>query len=260
MPPRRSAAVDFDPDLSTQPAIALSLEFTSYEREVPRHQHRKGQLILALHGAVTCTAANGMWIVPPHCGVWVPGGVAHSNRATGNARLAFLFIEPGAASLPDHCCTLAISAVVRELILRLAGMSSDYASDSHTARLVRVLLDELCLMPEERLNLPISDHPKVRLIAQALTVDPSDRSTLAAWADRVALSERTLARLMVQETGLTFGRWRQQLHLITALRELANGATVQKVSETLGYESVTAFIQMFKKALGETPARYFSRG
>jgi hypothetical protein len=42
---------------------------------------------------------------------------------------------------------------------------------------------------------------------------------------------------MVEETGLTFGQWPRQLHLIIALRELASGATVQRVSGDLGYES-----------------------
>lgn len=260
MKPRRAATEDFDPDTSDRPAVALRLDFRNYGVEVPRHTHRKGQLILALHGAVTCTAANGIWIVPPHCGVWVPGGVAHSNRATANARLSFLFVEPGAGALPQHCCTLSISPMVREMIGRLADEPFDYALDSHTGRLVRVLLDELALMRQERLNLPVSDHPKIRRIAAALSANPADRSTLAEWAVRVALSERSLTRLMIQETGLTFGRWRQQLQLIIALRELAAGANVQQVSDMLGYESVTAFILMFKKALGQTPARYVASG
>jgi len=75
----------------------------------------------------------------------------------------------------------------------------------------------------------------------------------------VAMSERSLARLLSRETGLTFGRWRQQLHLIVALRELASGQTVQNVAFELGYESVNAFITMFKKALGSTPAQYFKK-
>ena len=41
------------------------------------------------------------------------------------------------------------------------------------------------------------------------------------------------------------------------LRELAAGATVQRVAGDLGYESTTAFIVMFRKALGTTPSRYF---
>lgn len=254
----RIATEDVDPDASTQPAFALSLHFAGYDAEVPTHRHRKGQLILALHGAVTCEADNGIWIVPPNCGVWVPGGVAHSNRATTNAQLAFLFVEPDAATMPKHCCTLSISPLIREMISRLADAPTDYEPDSHMGRFVRVLLDELTLMREEELNLPISNHPKIQTIASFLTQNPADRTTLAQWAQRLALSERSLSRLMVRETGLTFGRWRQQLQIVVALRDLAGGAAVQKVSDTLGYESVTAFIIMFKKALGQTPARYFS--
>ncbi|HHS3081814.1 TPA: helix-turn-helix domain-containing protein, partial [Klebsiella michiganensis] len=66
------------------------------------------------------------------------------------------------------------------------------------------------------------------------------------------------ARLMLRETGLTFGRWRQQLHLIIALRELASGVSVQNVAANLGYESVNAFITMFRKTMGSTPAHYFA--
>ena len=235
----------------------MHLEFSDYEAEVPRHQHRQGQLVLALHGAVTCTAANGLWIVPPDCGIWVPGGVPHSNQVTSNARLSYLFVEPGAAALPRECCTLSVSPMLREIILRLVDSPGDYAPDDHVGRLVRVLLDELVLMPKEGLELPVSSHPKITVIAAALTAEPSDRRTLGEWATHVAMSERSFKRLMVQETGLTFGRWRRQLHLIIALRELASGATVQRVSSDLGYESPTAFIVMFKKALGTTPTRYF---
>ena len=77
-------------------------------------------------------------------------------------------------------------------------------------------------------------------------------------ATRLATSERTLARLVESTTGLSFGRWRQQLHLIIALRELASGVPVQNVAATLGYESVNAFITMFRKAMGSTPAHYFA--
>lgn len=67
-----------------------------------------------------------------------------------------------------------------------------------------------------------------------------------------------MARLLKRETGLTFGRWRQQFHLIIALQQLAAGRPVQQVAGNLGYDSVTAFITMFKKALGRPPAQYFA--
>ncbi len=199
---------------------------------------------------MTCEVANALWIVPPQCGVWIPGGMPHSNRATANARLCYLFVEPGIVDLPAQCVTLAISPMLREMILHLADAPLDYPHGSHTDRLARVLLDELVQMPAEHLSLPVSHHPKVRALAAALSADPADRSTISQWAVRLALGERTLTRLIERETGLSFGRWRQQLHLLIAIRELAAGAPVQRVSETLGYESVTAFITMFRKALG----------
>lgn len=255
---RPGCSASCGPDRLAGPAAAFHVDFSDYEAEVSQHRHRHGQLIVALHGAVTCTAANGLWIVPPDCGIWIPGGVPHSNQVTVNARLSYLFVEPGAAALPPGCCTLSISPMLREMILRLADEPGSDLAEGHTGRLVRVLLDELVMMPRRGLELPVSSHPKVAVIAAALTAEPGDRRTVGQWAAHVGVSESSLKRLMVVETGLNFGQWRRQLHLVVALRELAGGATVQKVSGYLGYESATAFIVMFKKALGTTPARYLT--
>ena len=99
----------YDPDSTASPAVARHLDFMDYTAEVPVHTHRKGQLIIARYGAVSCYAENDIWIVPPDCAVWIPGGIPHSAKATWNAHLNYLFIEPGAAALPERCCTLAIS-------------------------------------------------------------------------------------------------------------------------------------------------------
>lgn len=229
----QSAIFIDDPDLTDRPAVARQLTFSDYEREVPIHSHRKGQLIMALHGAVTCTADNSIWIVPPNCGVWIPGGISHTARATSNAKLSYLFVEPGTANLPAECCALSISPMIREMIGWLTHERMDYPLDSHAARIARVTLDELSNMPREHFNLPVSNNQKIRRIAETLTRNPADRRTLGEWASHVAMSERSFARLMIAETGLSFGRWRQQLHLVIALRELASGASVQKVASKL---------------------------
>lgn len=43
-----------------------------------------------------------------------------------------------------------------------------------------------------------------------------------------------------------------------ALAQLAKGNSVQNVAGDLGYDSVNAFITMFKKAIGQSPTKYFS--
>jgi hypothetical protein len=43
----RVAPPDFDPDETDRLAVALRLDVQQYEAEIPVHQHRKGQLIVA---------------------------------------------------------------------------------------------------------------------------------------------------------------------------------------------------------------------
>ncbi|WP_407713732.1 AraC family transcriptional regulator [Comamonas testosteroni] len=222
------------------------------------HQHQEGQLIVALKGAVTCEVPEAMWVVPPLCGVWVPSETPHSIRATANAEMCHLFVEPSASKLPSRCCTLALSALVRELILDIASRDSKYETNSSTGRKSDLLLEELATMPIEQLYLPTSQEPRIQTMARKLIDDPADRRTLDDWGKYLAMSERSLARLVLKETGLTFGRWRQQLHLIVAMRQLASGSSVQQTANDLGYDSVNAFIAMFKKVVGKPPARYFA--
>jgi hypothetical protein len=49
------------------------------------------------------------------------------------------------------------------------------------------------------------------------------------------------------------------LRLIGALQQLSTGALVQYVAGNLVYESVTAFITMLKKALGQSPTHHSHR-
>jgi len=246
----------FDPDSSPAAALAFRVRVVQTNQEIPFHYHRKGQLILALHGGVTTEVQQAMWMVPTHYAVWIPSNMPHSNRVTANARLSFLFIEPGSVEMPDQCCTLKISPLVRELILHLASIPYDKINEPTVQRLTQVLFDELPKQPVEQLELPISGNIKIRQMVDMMARDLQDKRPLSSWAETFAMSERNLARLIVKETGLNFRRWRQQLQLIIALRLLVGGQNVQQVAESLGYDSTTAFITMFKKALGTTPGRY----
>ncbi len=225
----------YEPDRHHEAAVAFCIHAGTDELTSPVHQHRKGQLILALHGAITCTVENALWMVPPQYAVWIPGGVEHSNQVTANAELCFLFIEPSAVTMP-----------------------TTQRAEPMTRRLIQVLFDELPQQPQQQLHLPVSSHPKIRTMVEMMAKGPVEWGSLGQWAGFFAMSERNLARLIVKETGLSFRQWRQQLQLIMALQGLVKGDTVQKVAHTLGYDSTTAFITMFKKGLGQTPGRYIA--
>lgn len=249
---------NFDLDRNTNPVVALKVQSTESDEEIPFHMHRKGQLILTLHGGVTCLAPDAYWMVPANCAAWIPAGVSHSNKVTSNAEVLFLYLEPDIPGMPQECCTLQISTMLREMMKHFERFTQDYGRSGHIVRFAEVMLYELTQMPVERLNLPISDNPKIRLLADSLMSHPGERRSLESWASRLAMSKRTFERFVLRETGMTFGRWRQQLQLLVAIRLLVTGVSVQNIAYELGYDSVTAFITMFKKMLGTTPGRYLT--
>ncbi|WP_258397437.1 AraC family transcriptional regulator [Paraburkholderia unamae] len=246
----------FDPDSVDLPVISVLLETSGKEDELPMHVHRKGQMVVALRGSVMCRSPNGWWIVPPNGAVWIPGGIPHSNHASDSAKLYVIFIPPDEADLPTDCRSFTITPLIRELIRSLARLPPDYPKEGPASRLARVLLDQLAQLAPDDVFLPISDNHRLQQIASSLLDNPGDRSTIAEWGRRYAMSERTLARLVLSETGMTFGRWRERLHIIIALQRLSAGASVHAVSLELGYEGPNSFITMFKKTMGQSPGKF----
>ena len=95
-------------------------------------------------------------------------------------------------------------------------------------------------------------------IAQAVLEQPQDNRSLEDWATWAGLSARSLSRLFRAETALSFAQWRQQARLSRGLEQLAEGTAVATVADALGYDSVSAFVAMFRRNLGQPPARYFA--
>jgi AraC-like DNA-binding protein len=247
-----------DPDQFDRPIVSFCIETGQDNDELPLHSHKKGQLVVASHGSVMCRAPGGLWIVPPQGAVWIPAGVMHSNCVSDHGKVYVVFIDTQASMLPNTCCTFTISSLVRELIHRLSVFPPLYPVEGPTSRLGRVLLDELVQMSTEQMYLPISADSRLQHLAASLLNDPGDRSTMNELAARYAMSERTFARLVLKETGMTFGRWRRRLHILVALQRLSAGSSVQAVSLDLGYEMPSAFITMFKKAMGKSPRRFLA--
>jgi AraC-like DNA-binding protein len=266
-PSKIETVIDFDsiadiadPDTLPRPVVALSLDVDAEKLERTAHSHRKGQLSYTTRGIATLETEDGLWIAPPNSAVWIPGGVRHSLKGTDRIAFRFLFVDESVVEgLPGECCILSVAPLLRELLLKFLEKPALYPTgDTREERLVAVLLDELAAAKREPLHLPMPKDARLRRLARMMMDDPSQRWTIDEWSARIGTSPRTLGRHFQEETGLTFGVWRRQLQLSVALRWLEKGESVTNVALDLGYENSSAFITMFKRALGQTPARYFA--
>jgi AraC-like DNA-binding protein len=159
--------------------------------------------------------------------------------------------------LPPRCSVVAIEPLVRELLVAAGRFGYSYRRGSPESRLIRVVLDRLPTLPITSLALPEPSDERLRRITRVLQAQPADARPLPQLSRACGLSYRTAERLFHREMGLTFREWRRHLRLLTALERLAGGESVTNVSMDVGYADVSAFIAMFKSALGLTPGQYF---
>jgi AraC-like DNA-binding protein len=220
-------------------------------------------LVYAVEGVLSVVTDGGTWMVPTDWGVWVPAGVVHEVRAPRGGRNRSLYVQAAAAAsrgLPERCRVVIVPPLLRELILEFGRLPGDYAVDGPGGRMAEVILDRLGQLAEQPLNLPWPRDPRAQTVARALEAEPGDNRPLEDWAREAGASARTLARLFLGDCGLTFGQWRQRLRLLSSLERLGAGEAVTTVALDLGYGSTSAFIAMFREALGVTPGAYARGG
>lgn len=243
---------------SDGPIIIAGQQQRSLPKFVATHAHARGQLLGASTGLLTVGTEAGQWVVPAIHAVWIPPRHKHSLQSYGTFVGWSVYVaEPECAMLPAVPCTLRSSGLLREAVGRAAGWKGGDL-DPARERIARVILDEIAGLPHEDLGLPMPKDTRLLRIAHALTDNLLDERKAEEWAEWAGIPVRTLTRKFVTETGFTFTEWRQRARLMRALELLAAGQAVTTVALDVGYNNISAFIAMFRRVFGVTPARYFT--
>ncbi|MGE8186619.1 AraC family transcriptional regulator [Pseudomonas sp. NPDC086278] len=245
---------------ATGPVVIVAIQNSSVARTRAAHRHGRGQLLGARQGLLSVEAAAHHWVVPATHAVWIPPDCLHGLRSHGPFHGWSVYVAaPACVGLPEQPCVIATSGLLREAVDRAATWSGQ-TLDERQARIAQLILDEIAALPTEPFGLPLPLDPRLRRITAALADHLADTRSLAQWAHWGGVSARTLARRFVSETGFSFSQWRQRARLLRALELLAADVPVTTIALDLGYENVSAFIAMFRRAFGVTPGRYFLAG
>lgn len=225
----------------------------------PTHRHDWVQFSYAISGVLGVNTPHGSFFAPPQWGVWIPAGLDHEVVTSTRAEMRSLYVRiQDSCWAPDRCRVLEVTPLARELIKTFCLLPANYPQhDSHEARLVQVLLDQLASLPEVGFSLPLPRHTRLLALCNELIAEPSQNITLTEWASRLNTSEKTLMRLFQRETGLSFRGWRQRARLLASLTALQEGDSVTSAALNCGYDSTSAFIAAFKGLFGLTPGELF---
>ncbi len=201
--------------------------------------------------------ARGAWMVPPHQGIWIPGGVAHSIVMLSPVATRSVYLEPEVANgMASQCQVIEVSPLLRQLLIAAVDLPSVYDPASRAGRIMLLVIDELHTAPVLWLCLPVPHDQRLAARCRRFIERPTAQDTIAIWCRDLALSRRSFTRLFTRETGLTFSVWQRRACLLSALPRLSNGERVTTIAFDLGYSSPAAFATMFKTLVGTTPQAY----
>jgi len=99
-------------------------------------------------------------------------------------------------------------------------------------------------------------RPEFSPLLQALISDPAHDWTVASMASLSNMSRATFFKRFMRISGLSPASFLAMLRMKIASHLLAQGQSISRAAEQVGYQSDAAFSRAFKKAIGELPGAY----
>lgn len=216
------------------------------------HVHSTGQLCRITSGLLIIESDKGRWVVPrEHIG-WIPAELRHAALSESAIEGQSLYLDSSlCTALPDQPSVFEPEMLSEALFMRLCQ-----ASGKADMRWVSLLTDELAHAKQGLYRLPMPAHPRLLKIARTLLNAVDDVQSVEAYARQCGMSVRTFNRQFKAGTGMNFVNWRQLARVIRAMEWLEEGKPVGWIALSCGYNSVSAFIEVFRTYTGKTPGQW----
>ncbi|MGY3903471.1 AraC family transcriptional regulator [Aeromonas lusitana] len=244
----------FNPDRLTGAVIGIASDLGWHDSGL--HQHGRHQLLFAQAGCMSIELENKICLLPPSRAAWLPAGMPHRVLMRGVVAYRSLYFAPQ-QELPTDLQVIAVNSLLRELIERMAFWPWD-KPEVEQSSMMALFMEELAQAQQESWQLPLPADPRLAAWLQEMKQDGTLPVRLNRLTERVGASDKTIGRIFMRDTGMTYQAWRQQWRLLRALELLAEATPLSQVAGQLEFSSDSAFISFFKQHTGQTPLRYLS--
>lgn len=224
----------------------------SVGQDLTPHTHKEGQIIFARAGCMEVKAGNQLLILPSSRIVWIPPNVTHSICFRSSTKMRTAFISSSLLGKAfDQVIALQASDLFRAVLIRLAEEDN---SDKYYRNLLQdTFIQELNLLKSEPFSIDFPTDSRAQKVAQALLENPSSSFKIQDWANMANCSAKTLGRLFIKDTGLSFQLWRRHMRLLLTHEKLESGLSVTKAAHEVGFATSSVLTEAHTQTFGYPP-------
>jgi len=218
-------------------------------------------LAYAAHGSMRLEIDSQFLFLQPTKAAWIPANVEVNAEISQSITCCSILFEP--LNFPEHSekvQTIDLTPLSRHMILHCKRWNNKINAAEIKARTFFLALAQILV---EGMDNPTTDwvpRGSSTLVSRAvdLTMERYMKQLeIGEIATDLAISDRTLSRRVVDETGMTWSNLLRRIRIIHA-RELltTTDSQITRVAADVGYQSQSAFNRAFKEETLLTPSEF----
>ena len=232
--------------------------------DTPFHAHDKGQFIYTVKGTLHIYTASNHYFLPAEHFIWVPATVTHrmwTNNSSFRMFTMYFDNKDEEAGFFRQTGVYMVNNLMHEMIAfarQWDGHISEYDAAAYKfLQGFKAILPQLTKIG----SLPLLGFVRARNerlleVMQYLRTHIDEKLELSSVAQKFGFSERSLSRLFKSE-GTSFIEYLQAVRVVRSMELLAEkNLNVNMVALRVGYESLTAFSNIFMRFTGVRPTDY----
>ena len=235
----------------------LQLTLRSYLQNTQVHEHEFHQLVLPVQGMLEMDVGRKSGVVDNQHAAVIAAGLEHTYAGSQENRFIVADIPSGLAPrfevLPafielDGTVVHYIRFLHEELTRQKGGVNQ---------LLQRQMLLLLVQLLDERFGSQKVTDRRVEMARGFLEKHFAESVTMSSLANVANLSERHLRELFQSSYGMSPSQYLLELRMQTAWSLLkTTEQSVQRISEKVGYQNISAFSDRFRKHFGSSPQQF----
>lgn len=223
------------------------------------HFHDSAQLSFTIEGIIRVKINRQLFIIPPNMAIYVPPNYEHKTEMQKAIKIEHIYFgEEYLDFLPTEPRLIYLSELAKQVIFKICSFGLNRDPHAKLKNLFTVLLDEINSGDHVDYTIKVPNDPRILKVYDLFFSCKGSFPSLTQAAECACVNIRTLTRLFIKDTGVSFVTWKQQFIFARALELLQHHRQTTIVAYQLGYNSESAFIAMFKKMSGgKTPSSFW---